>query len=103
MPARKQDNQGPTAKWLIEQIDKFLTVNPVLENDGCVLGYHIGKDRSLIERLRNGGDVFTSRMDEIIAFLTRHDNVIVTRSEGGSEKNVTLTPITIPPRSTHHD
>lgn len=65
----KQDRvQGPTAKWLLEVIEEFLTVNS-LDNDGCSFGWMMSKDRTIVQRLRDGGDVTTSKMDEILAFI----------------------------------
>lgn len=60
--------QGPTAVWLLSEIERFLTSND-MENDGYTFGWHVAKDRMLVTRLRDGGDVTLTRMDDILAFM----------------------------------
>lgn len=84
----KQDRvQGQTAQWLLEVIEVFLTVNN-LDNDGCSFGWVLSKDRTLVQRLRDGGDVTTSKMDEILAYM----------QDPGMVNKVPLKPITIQPK-----
>lgn len=68
-----QDNPAKltsTAEWLLHNIDRFLDNN--LHNgwmDEEAFGWAACKDSSLVERLRNGGDVRTEKMDLILSFV----------------------------------
>jgi hypothetical protein len=97
MRVKENRVQGPTAIWLLEQIEEFLTINE-LDNDGCLFGWHLSKDRSLVERLRDGGDVTTSKMDEILAFLQGPVKVIKTGSRHGDIREIHLRPLKIKPK-----
>lgn len=66
---RKLDRpQGQTAVWLLEQIENFIELNN-LDNDGNSFGWYVAKDRAIVQRLRDGGDVTITRMDDILAFM----------------------------------
>lgn len=94
----KQDRvQGPTAQWLLEVIEEFLTLNE-LDNDGCLFGWVLSKDRTLVQRLRDGGDVTTSKMDEILAFVQNPVSFASTGVRKGLVRNIPLKPITIKPK-----
>jgi hypothetical protein len=94
----KQDRvQGPTAQWLLEIIEEFLTLNE-LDNDGCLFGWVLSKDRTLVQRLRDGGDVTTSKMDEILAFVQNPVSFASTGVRKGLVRNIPLKPITIKPK-----
>lgn len=96
---RVSDNrtQGPTAQWLLAQIERFLTINR-MENDGNLFGWYVSQDRSLVTRLRDGGDVTTTRMDDILAFL----QYPVTKTRDGVLKELDLRPIKIRPKELPH-
>lgn len=69
MPIRKDNaRQGPTSQWLLGLIEEFLTINN-MDNDGNYFGWLVNKDRTLVQRLRDGGDVSITRMDDILAFM----------------------------------
>lgn len=94
----KQDRvQGPTAQWLLEVIEEFLTVNE-LDNDGCLFGWVLSKDRTLVQRLRDGGDVTTSKMDEILAFVQNPVSFAQTGVRKGLVRNIPLKPIIVKPK-----
>ena len=63
-----QKTDTPINTWLVDLIDEFLTIN-AMENDGCVFGWYIMRDRSLVTRLRDGGDVTTRKLETILAFM----------------------------------
>ena len=60
-----QKTDTPINTWLVDLIDEFLTIN-AMENDGCVFGWYIMRDRSLVTRLRDGGDVTTRKLETIL-------------------------------------
>lgn len=60
--------QGSTAQWLLGVIDQFLDHNDMAP-DGCTFGWYVAQDRMLVQRLRDGGDVTLTRMDDILAFM----------------------------------
>lgn len=93
MRTKTERIQGPTAQWLLGLIDEFLTIND-MENDGCAFGWYVSQDRSLVTRLRDGGDVTTTKMDDILAFM--QNPVTVTRK--GELKELDLKPLTIKPK-----
>ena len=97
MRVKENRVQGPTCVWLLDQIERFFTINK-LDNDGCLFGWHLCRDRSLVERLRDGGDVTTSKMDEILAFMQDPVRVIRTGSRGGDIRQFTLKPMKIKPK-----
>ena len=94
MRVKEERIQGPTTVWLLEQIEEFLTVNQ-MDNDGCLFGWVLSKDRSLVTRLRDGGDVTVSKMDEILAFLENPVRVVQTGARSGSITKLELQPINI--------
>lgn len=99
MPRQKADNkQGKTILWLLEQIEEFLTLND-MANDGNTFGWLVSKDATLVQRLRDGGDISTSKMDDVIAFMQRPDNVYRTQTAEGTQVKKILTPLTMKPRS----
>jgi hypothetical protein len=79
-----------TVSWLLAEIENFLTINS-MENDGCAFGWYIMRDRSLVSRLRDGGDVTTKKMDDILAFMLNP----VTTTRSGEPKKLNLKPLTI--------
>lgn len=102
MPAKRPDTvQGPTAKWLLGLIEDFLTANE-MDNDGCHFGWILCGDRTLVQRLRDGGDVSTTRLDEAIAFMRNPVNFYRRPTPTASKSLVipkALKPLTIEPRS----
>lgn len=99
MPRQKADaKQGPTVLWLLEQIEEFLSVND-MENDGNTFGWLVSKDRTLVTRLRDGGDISITKMDDVIAFMRCPDRVYRTETREGLVVKKTLKPLTIKPRS----
>lgn len=98
MPIQKADKkQGKTTLWLLEQIEEFLTIND-MDNDGNTFGWLVSKDRTLVQRLRDGGDIAIGKMDDALAFMQRPDTVYRTTTVEGTVKK-TLKPLTIKPRS----
>ena len=67
MPTKLHE-QGPTAKRLLVDIENFMDLND-MDNDGNYFGWLAIKDRTMVQRLRDGGDVSTSKMDEIYSFI----------------------------------
>ena len=94
MRVKENRIQGPTAQWLLGLIEEYLTIND-LDNDGCLFGWALSKDRSLVERLRDGGDVTTSKMDEILAFMQKSGNVTQTGVKNGAIRKIALKPLSI--------
>lgn len=97
MRTKENRIQGPTAVWLLSEIEMFLTLNN-LDNDGCLFGWHLSKDRSLVQRLRDGGDVTTSKMDEILAFMQNPVKIIQTGSRRGKIEQIRLRPLIVQPK-----
>lgn len=98
MPIQKTDRkQGPTVLWLLEHIEEFLSVND-MENDGNTFGWLVTKDRTLVTRLRDGGDISVTRMDMVLAFMRCPDKVYRTEASDGSVVKKTLKPLTIKPK-----
>lgn len=64
----KSDAQGPTALQLLVDIEDFISVND-MDNDGNYFGWLAIKDRTVVQRLRDGGDVSTTKMDAIYDFM----------------------------------
>jgi hypothetical protein len=59
-----------TRAWLLHNIHRFLDAN--LAHgwlDGEAFGWAACRDSGLWERLESGGDVRTSKMDDILAFI----------------------------------
>lgn len=99
MPIQKADRkQGKTTLWLLTLIEEFLTIND-MDNDGNTLGWLIAKDRTLVQRLRDGGDISITRMDDVLAFMQMPVNNYRTSSMRGNPTWKTLKPLTIEPRS----
>lgn len=104
MPAKTDDaKQGPTAKWLLELIEEFMTING-MDNDGNRFGWLFCGDRTLVQRLRDGGDITTTRMDDAIAFMRNPVNFYrrPTPTSSACKSQViptALKPLTIKPRS----
>lgn len=96
MPAKK-DEQGKTALWLMALIEDFLTING-MENDGNSFGWLALKDRTLVERMRGGGDLSTTKMDKVIAFLRNPDRTYKTVDSEGAVVMKTLRPLTFNPK-----
>lgn len=89
----KEDRQtGPTIEWLLSKIDAFMDINHDQAIDDVSFGWYADKDRTLVPRLRLGGDVTTSKMDKIITFM---QNPVTSKRSG-----LTLKPITIKRRAT---
>ena len=98
MPAKKIDaQQGPTAKWLLDQIEEFLTINE-MENDGCTFGWLLCRDRTLVQRLRDGGDVTLTRMDGAVAFMRNPVSGYRTYAKHGQRTIKALRPLNIKPK-----
>lgn len=98
MPRQKADNkQGPTVLWLLAQIEEFLSVND-MDNDGNTFGWLVSKDRTLVTRLRDGGDISITKMDDVLAFMRCPDRVYRTTTSEGLVVNKTLKPLTIKPK-----
>lgn len=99
MPIKKTEKvQGPTVRWLLSQIELFLELNE-MENDGNNFGWMLCKDGTLVQRLRDGGDINVSRMDEALAFMQNPGrNIRATTSEGLVFMKP-LKPLTIKSRS----
>ena len=93
MRTKTDRKTGPTVEWLLARIEEFLTLN-AMDNDGCAFGWYVSQDRSLVTRLRDGGDVTTTKMDDILAFM--QNPVTVTRN--GELKPLDLKPLTIEPK-----
>ena len=98
MPKVKDNaHQGPTVLWLLDLIEEFLTINE-MDNDGERLGGIVFNDRTLVCRLRNGADLYVTRMDDLLAFMKNPDRSIrVETGEGTVLKP--LKPLNIKPRS----
>lgn len=98
MPAKKIDTeQGKTTLWLLELIEEFLTINE-MDNDGNAFGWQAIKDRTVVTRLRDGGDVSLTKMDDILAFMQSPAQIYSTRPGGGLAIKKTLKPLTIQPK-----
>lgn len=101
MPIKNPDKpQGPTTLWLVGLIEEYLTIND-MDNDGYTFGWLAAKDQKLVERLRDGGDLTLTKMDELIAFM-RNPHDYRARTSGGLVWK-SLKPLTIEPRSLPHD
>lgn len=99
MPAKKENKpQGPTTLWLLELIEEYLTIND-MDNDGNTFGWLVAQDRTLVQRLRDGGDISITRMDDVLAFMQRPIQSYRTSARLGTRTLKTLKPLTIQPRS----
>lgn len=61
---------GTTREWLLHNIHRFLEAN--LEHDwldGEAFGWASCRDSGLMDRLENGGDCRTGKMDAILAYI----------------------------------
>lgn len=98
MPIKRLDKeQGPTAVWLVGLIEDYLTLNE-MENDGHTFGWLVAKDRTMVQRLRDGGDITITRMDDIIAFMLRPETTYRAKTSEGLVWK-TLKPLIFKPRS----
>jgi len=75
MRTTPERRQGPTAIMLLGLIEEFLTLND-MDNDGNYFGWLVCGDRTLVQRLREGGDVTTTKMDDIISFLYKPEKIL---------------------------
>lgn len=89
MRTKTDRQQGKTTQWLLGLIEAFLDLND-LDPDGCNFGWYVMQDRSLVTRLRDGGDVTITKMDDILAFMQKPD----ARRRSG----IDLKPLTIEPK-----
>ena len=98
MPPKKIDaRQGPSVTELRRLIEEFLTIND-MDNDGIYFGWLVAGDRNLVQRLRDGGDLTTTKMDDIIAFMQNPDKESRTKTSQGLVIRKTLQPLTIKPK-----
>ena len=98
MPIKKTDRvQGTTILWLLDQIERFLELNE-LENDGNAFGWMLCKDRTLVQRLRDGGDINVTRMDEALAFMKNPDRSVRSSTREGLVMMKALKPLNIEPK-----
>lgn len=89
----------PLIDWLLEQIELFLDLND-MEPDGCQFGYYIMNDRTLVSRIRDGGDVTTKNMECILTFMQTPATVIHRGNRKGELKPLThLKPLNIQRRT----
>lgn len=94
MPRQKADaKQGPTTLWLLGLIEEFLTIND-MENDGNSFGWLVSEDRTLVTRLRDGGDISITKMDDALAFMRSPVSVYRTKTSEGLVITKTLKPLT---------
>jgi len=56
-----------TKEVLLEKIDKFIATNDISE---ATFGKLTINDTGLVNRLRSGGDITTTKLDAILRFLT---------------------------------
>lgn len=99
MPLKKLDKpQGATAVWLLEQIESYLELN-AMDNDGETFGWLVAKDKTMVQRLRDGGDITTGKMDDALAFMRMPINSYRTSARTGARTIKTLKPLNIQPRS----
>ena len=54
-------------EWLLAQIDSYLSENQDVTPE-C-FGWRAMRDTKLVDRLRNGGDITTRKMDKVIRYL----------------------------------
>lgn len=73
-------------QWLLRHIELFMDLND-MEPDGNSFGWKACQDRTLVTRLRDGGDIRTTLLLQILSFM---QNPI---SQSG--KPLTLKPINI--------
>ena len=59
---------GKTVEWLLEHIEEFLTINN-MDNDGYTFGWYVMRDKSLVTRLRDGGDITTRKLEATLVFM----------------------------------
>lgn len=103
MPIKNLDKpQGPTAQWLLGVIEEYLEYND-MENDGRTFGWLVSKDRTMVQRLRDGGDIGLTKMDDILAFMQRPQSVYRAKTSEGLVVWKPLKPLNIKPRSLPHD
>ena len=93
MPAKYERRQGATTQWLLGLIEEFLTINNI-ENDGNYFGWALCKDRTLVQRLREEGDITITRMDDALAFMQNPVGYTRVMTSEGWVK-VPLKPLTI--------
>lgn len=79
MTSKTEITYTSTKSWLLATINDFLEECPEMSPE--TFGWKSVKDTTLVERLRNGGDVRTLKLDMIIAFI--HN---IRRSKNGEAK-----------------
>jgi hypothetical protein len=70
MAKQKNPEYYVTRDWLLENIDRFLDAN--IETgwlDDEALGWAACEYSSLVPRLRDGGDIRTYQMEQILAYM----------------------------------
>lgn len=96
----KLDPPGSTVKQLLVDIEEFMTMNN-MDNDGNYFGWLAIKDRTVVQRLRDGGDVGTTKMDTIYAFMQNPvDHYRAKTSVRGLARIEAFQPFIKQPRST---
>lgn len=96
MPTKYERRQGATILWLLDLIEEFLTLNE-MDNDGNSFGWLSSKDRTMVQRLRDGGDITTTRMDDVLAFIKCPGNHRTATREGLVSMKA-LKPLIIEPK-----
>ncbi len=66
-PNPQETARKTTIESLLDHIDQFLEANPHITEES--FGWFSCKQSNLLERLRDGGDITTRRLDSIIAFM----------------------------------
>lgn len=99
MPIKNLDKpQSPIILWLLGLIEDYLTLNE-MDNDGHTFGWLVAKDRTMVQRLRDGGDITVTKMDDVLAFMQCPANSYRTSASTGARTIKPLKPLTIKPRS----
>jgi hypothetical protein len=98
MPRKKAGEvQSDLTLWLLGLIEEYLTLND-MDNDGNTFGWLSIGDVSVVQRLRDGGDVTIGKMVKIFAFMQRPVNSYLTSARTGERVTKTLKPLTIKPK-----
>ncbi len=67
-PPAVEKKFASTLEWLVDRINSFLKMNKGLTE--ASFGWAAIKDTGLVERLRNGGDVTTRKLDALVRFMS---------------------------------
>ena len=96
MPIKNFNNpQCELTQWLLGLMEEYIDLND-LDNDGNTFGWLACKDATMVQRLRDGGDISIGKMCNALAFMQRPGEY---RAKNTDTVYKPLKPLTLKPRS----